>query len=71
MGRPPTIPDTDRVFTLEEAAERAKCSTTKLRRAIRFGHLEALPRPTPKHHIRLRRHALDLWVLNGSDARKK
>ena len=71
MGRPAVIPETDTIYSLSEAAHKSGKSPETLRRAIRFGHLEALSRPTEKHHIRIRQRNLDAWVLAGSDARPK
>ena len=71
MGRPRGIAETDRVYTAEEAAEKARCSTAKVRRAVRNKRLEAMDRPTPKHHLRILRRHLDAWILDGADARPK
>ncbi|GAA1737840.1 helix-turn-helix domain-containing protein [Aeromicrobium alkaliterrae] len=70
MARKDTIPDYDRILTLAQAAEKANCSDTKIRKAVRYGHLAALQRASQKQPLRFRLTEVTRWLQDGASAKR-
>lgn len=70
MARKDTIPDYDRVLTMAQAADKAQCSDTKIRKAARYGHLEALPRASKKQPHRFLLTEVTRWINAGASAQR-
>lgn len=70
MPRKPIIPDYDHMLTLAQAAKRAACSDAKIRKAVRFGHLEPMPRVNENQRHRFLLTEVTRWINAGASAER-
>lgn len=70
MARKDTIPGYDKVLTLAQAAGKANCSETKIRRALRYGYLAAFDRASKRQPIRIRLTEVTRWMDEGACAQR-
>ena len=68
MARKDIIPDYDKVLSLADVAEKARCSTTKARKAQRYGHLMSLPRASESQPLRFLLTDVTAWIKAGAPA---
>ncbi|KAA1378541.1 excisionase family DNA-binding protein [Aeromicrobium fastidiosum] len=62
MSRTPSISKDEIFYSVRSAAERSNFSESTIRRAIRDGELQALK---VRGSIRIRKSAMDAWLLSG------
>lgn len=70
MGRKDTIPEYDTIMTLAEVAAKVRCSETKIYKAVRYGHLEALPRTSTSQRLRFLNSEVTRWLKSGASSKR-